>query len=51
MFDHTALSTREICGTILSDKCGTKYDPFNQEWTIPVPGDKPPLAPYQPPKV
>uniref|UniRef100_A0A1X7T6L3 Saposin B-type domain-containing protein n=2 Tax=Amphimedon queenslandica TaxID=400682 RepID=A0A1X7T6L3_AMPQE len=51
VFDHTALSTREICGTILDDKCGTTYDPFNQEWTVPVPGGKPPLIPYQPPKV
>ncbi|XP_019855309.1 PREDICTED: sphingomyelin phosphodiesterase-like isoform X3 [Amphimedon queenslandica] len=51
VFDHTALSTREVCGTILDDKCGTTYDPFNQEWTVPVPGGKPPLVPYQPPKV
>ena len=51
MFDHTALSSREICGTILNDKCGTIYDPFNQQWSVVVPDGKPPIIPYQPPKV
>ena len=51
MFDHTALSTREICGTILDDKCGTSYNPLNQEWSVPIPGGKPPIKPYQPQKV
>ena len=51
VFDHTALSTREICGTILNNKCGTIYDPFNQQWSVPIPGGKPPIKPYQPPKV
>uniref|UniRef100_A0A1X7T6Y9 Sphingomyelin phosphodiesterase n=1 Tax=Amphimedon queenslandica TaxID=400682 RepID=A0A1X7T6Y9_AMPQE len=51
VFDHTALTTREICGTILNDKCGTIYDPFNQQWNVTIPGGKPPIKPYQPPKV
>ena len=51
VFDHTALSTREICGTILNNKCGTIYDPFNQQWSVSIPGGKPPIKPYQPPKV
>ncbi|XP_019855307.1 PREDICTED: sphingomyelin phosphodiesterase-like [Amphimedon queenslandica] len=51
VFDHTALSTREICGTILNNKCGTIYDPLNQQWNVTIPGGKPPIKPYQPPKV
>ena len=51
MFDHTALTPREICGTILNDKCGIPYDPYHQNWSIPIPGGKPPIKPYHPPTV
>ena len=39
----TALSSDEICGSILGTDCGSTYDPFNQTWTIPIPGNKPPV--------
>lgn len=52
VFDHVALSSREICGTILRDSCGGgTYDPFNQTWTVNIPGNKPPLKPYRLPPV
>ena len=40
---HTALSNTEICGSILGDGCGSTYDPFNQTWSIPIPGNQPPI--------
>lgn len=51
VFDNTALSTREICGTVLNGNCGQTYDPFNQTWSVPIPGGKPPVVPPSPPKV
>ena len=51
IFEHTALTTREICGTLLNNKCGTAYDPFHQKWSVPIPGDKPPIIYPAPPKV
>ena len=45
------LSPNEICSGVLGGSCGTAYDPLHQNWSIPIPGGKPPIKPYQPPTV
>ena len=45
------LSSSEVCGGYLGTNCGSSYDPWNQTWTISIPGNKPPVKPVPPPKV
>ena len=49
--DEVGLSPREACGVLLGSSCGDPYDPWNQEWNITVPGNKPPIQPIPNPKV
>ena len=45
------LSSSEVCGGYLGTDCGSSYDPWNQTWTISIPGNKPTVQPVPPPKV
>ena len=45
------LSQNEICGGYLGKSCGASYDPWNQTWSVVVPGNKPPVKPIPLPKV
>ena len=51
MFDMVALSAKELCGLILGKSCETDYNPWDQEWNVTIPGNKPPVKPVPPPKV
>ena len=51
VFSKVALSPKEVCGILLGPPCGDSYDPWDQEWKITVPGNKPPVVPVPPPKV
>lgn len=46
-----ALNSSELCGAYLGAKCGASYDPWNQTWSIDIPGNKPAVKPVPPPKV
>lgn len=50
VFDMVALSSREICGAIVGPSCATPYNPYDQEWNVSIPGNKPPITPTPPPK-
>lgn len=50
VFSMVALSANEICGSFLED-CGSTYNPFNQQWNISIPGNKPSVEPVMAPKV
>ena len=45
------LSSSEVCGGYLGTDCGSSYDPWNQTWTVSIPGNKPTVKPVPPPKV
>ena len=50
--DKVALKPSEACGILLGDGCGTPYDPYNQNWTVPLPIiPKPPINPIPAPAV
>ena len=51
VFSKVALSPKEVCGILLGPPCGDSYNPWDQEWNISVPGNKPPVTPIPPPKV
>ena len=51
VFDMVALSAKELCGLILGKSCETDYNPWDQEWNVTIPGNKPPVKPVPPPKV
>ena len=51
MFDMVALSAKELCGLLLGKSCETDYNPWDQEWNVTIPGNKPPVKPVLPPKV
>ncbi|XP_065838214.1 sphingomyelin phosphodiesterase-like [Oscarella lobularis] len=39
----------EVCGAIFGDSCADPYNPYDN-WTIPIPPNKPPRRPPAPPK-
>ncbi len=50
--DKVALKPSEACSILLGNGCGSSYDPFNQNWTVPLPNTpKPPPKAIQPPAV
>ena len=52
VFEEVALSPSEACGLLLGNNCGSRYNPFNQKWDVPLPNTpKPPVTPTQPPAV
>ena len=51
MVDRVVLSSREICGALLGPSCAKTYNPYDQEWNISIPDNKPPVTPVLPPKV
>lgn len=51
MFEKVALSDKEICGFVVGGSCATDYDPWEQNWNVTIPGNKPPIIPVPPPKV
>ena len=48
---QVGLNSSEVCGGYLGTNCGSTYDPWNQTWSLPIPGGKPPVKPFAPPKV
>lgn len=51
VFGMVGLSPSEVCGGYLGTSCGATYDPWNQAWSVVIPGNKPPVRPVPPPKV
>ena len=51
VFGKVALSSKEICGFIIGPTCAHDYNPYDQEWNVTIPGNKPPVTPVSPPKV
>lgn len=51
MADRVGLSAREACGIIVGTSCEVPYDPWNQNWNITIPDNKPPVIPIPDPKV
>ena len=51
VFEKVALGSQEICGLIIGPTCAHNYNPYDQEWNVTIPGNKPPVTPVTPPKV
>ncbi len=51
MFRIAAYSPEKACAVYLGPSCGSSIDPFNQNWSIPIPGNKPPVMPVPLPEV
>uniref|UniRef100_A0A914W6B9 Saposin B-type domain-containing protein n=1 Tax=Plectus sambesii TaxID=2011161 RepID=A0A914W6B9_9BILA len=43
--EHGMFTSDEICGALMSD-CGDFVNPLEENWTIPIPGGKPPVKPW-----
>jgi hypothetical protein len=48
VIEHGLFTPDEICGALISD-CGEFENPLDQNWTIPIPGNKPPVQPWRTP--
>jgi len=52
VFTAIALGHKEVCGAIIGGSCGHYYNPWKQNWTVPLPNKpKPPVKPLPAPKV
>ena len=51
MVKEVGLNPKELCAVLLKEKCGAGYDPWDQEWNITIPGNKPPVTPVPTPPV
>jgi sphingomyelin phosphodiesterase len=47
--EQLIVEPNEICGLAFKD-CGTPFDPLKKNWTLPIPGGKPPITPNSLPK-
>lgn len=48
VFERVGLSSDEACNIVIGDSCGKGYDPWHQNWSVPIPGDKPPVVHHSP---
>uniref|UniRef100_A0A914XPI5 Sphingomyelin phosphodiesterase n=1 Tax=Plectus sambesii TaxID=2011161 RepID=A0A914XPI5_9BILA len=42
---NAVITPEDVCGGLISD-CGTVDNPMNDNWTIPIPGNKPAIQPW-----
>ena len=48
VFEKVGLGSDEACNIVVGDSCSKGYDPWHQKWSVPIPGDKPPVTHHSP---